>query len=52
MTFDEIREKMSEASGLELNKLKNEARKMYVMGELDQDQWKELEKIASERYGS
>lgn len=52
MSFDDIKKKMLESSGLELNRLKNHARRMYALGEIDQDQWKELEKIADQRYGT
>lgn len=51
MDYKEIKEKISSATGLELNKLKNFARTMYAMGDLNEDQWKEIEKIANERYG-
>lgn len=50
MNFEEIKKKIGESSGLDLNKLKNQARKMYALGDIDEKQWKELEKIASERY--
>ena len=52
MNFDQLKEKISSATGVELNKLKNLARMMYALGNIDETQWKELEKIASERYGS
>lgn len=52
MSFDDIKKKMLESSGLELNKLKNQGRRMYALGEINQDQWKELEKIADQRYGT
>lgn len=51
MDFQQLKEKISSATGIELNKLKNLARMTYALGHIDEAQWKELEKIADERYG-
>lgn len=51
MNFEQLKQKISEATGLELNKLKNLARMMYAIGNIDEAQWKEIEAIANERYG-
>ena len=51
MNFEDLKKKIGEASGLELNKLKNLARMTYALGHINESQWKELEKIADERYG-
>lgn len=52
VNFEQLKEKISSATGVELNRLKNLARMMYTLGNIDESQWKELEKIAGERYGS
>jgi hypothetical protein len=50
MNFEQLKEKISSATGLELNKLKNLARMMYAIGNITEAQWKEIEVIANERY--
>lgn len=51
MNFEQLKEKISSATGVELNRLKNLARMMYTLGNIDETQWKEIERIAGERYG-
>ena len=50
--FEQLKEKILLATGVELNKFKNLTRMMYSLGKIDEAQWKELEKIVGERYGS
>ena len=48
--FDKLKEKIGNAVLLDLNKLKNHARRLYAVGDITHDQWIELERIANERY--